>query len=169
MSKSISKVSKHISKAEFQKIFDEFQSYHGYMTKLFDKMTYAKPVTAGYLIRAEIPGFDNYIAISFIQNFNDEMPSRFCKAVGIKKVLTGGVRKLNKFIKEHGSLEKFESETILNSFKSRKEILKYFTILSDDAEKFVLKYDEFLDYIKAFENKIKKYYNNDNIKLVVIR
>lgn len=169
MSKSNSKFSKHITKTEFQKIFDEFQSYHGYMTKLFDKMTYKKPVTAGYLIRAEIPGFDNYIAISFIPNFNDEMSSRFCKAVGIKKVLTGGVRKLNKFIKDHGSLEKFESETILSSFKTSKEISKYFILISDDGEKFIKKYDEFLDYIKAFENKIKKYYNNDNIKLVVIR
>lgn len=136
------------------------------MTKLFDKFSKKEPVTAGYLFRAEIPEFDNYIAISFIDNYDDELSSRFCKAVGINKVITAGNRKLKKFIKTYGSLDNFKSESILNKFKSLEQIhSEYNNIVTDE---YLKKYSDFLDYVKAFEDKIKKYYDNKNVKIVVI-
>lgn len=162
------KFSKFINKDEFKNIFDEFQSQHGYMTKLFDKTNEVNYNPMGYIMRAEIPGYPGFIALTYI-NANEyeyehgKCSQRFIKAIGINKVLTGGQRKLKSYEKQFGSLAEFKSESILDEFKPVDRAKKEY------PEELIAYYIDLLDYIKAFENKIKKYYNGENIKIVVIK
>lgn len=158
---------KNVSNNEFENIFNEFSKNKGYMTKLLNKN---ENEVIGYLVRAEIPEFENFVAISFvpcpdIYKYNKKMNQRFTKCVAMNKVLNGGTRKLLKYIKEHGTVDSFESETILKNIIAPenlyKETLDYYK--SDNFS-----YEDIYNYIIAFENKIKTYYNNKNIKIVVI-
>jgi hypothetical protein len=150
---------KNISKEEYEKLFNEFSKNKGYLTKLMNKECND---ILGYLVRAEIPGFKDFIAISFEPIFNNR--PRFAKSIAINRVLTAGQRKLKRFMEESGDLNNFTSESILDSFDTPRE---YFESVPDD---FVIdNYAEIYEYISAFENKIKTYYNdNSNIKIVVI-
>ena len=83
-------------------------------------------------------------------------------------VLTAGERKLKQYIKENGSLDNFESESILDCFVSVDDFKTLIANYEDNAEEAVVMYAEYLDYIKAFENKIQKYYGDKEIKIVVV-
>lgn len=173
--KSNVKFARNVSKEQFQKLFDEFQSRHGYMTKLVEKFTLGEeePRIDGYLVRAEIPEYDNFVAITFISSENDiqrAKSSRFLKSIGMNVVLTAGERKLKQYIKENGSLDDFESESILDCFVSVEDFKElvandYFGNATDER---VALYAEYLAYIKAFENKIQKYYGDKEVKIVVV-
>jgi hypothetical protein len=171
--KSNVKFARNVSKEQFQKMFEEFQSRHGYMTKLVEKFTLGKeePCIDGYLVRAEIPEYDNFVAITFIRSENDVQrtkSARFLKSIGMNVVLTAGERKLKQYIKENGSLENFKSESILNCFVSVDEFKELIADCWNNADERVAMYAEYLDYIKAFENKIQKYYGDKEVKIVVV-
>ena len=172
--KSNVKFARNVSKEQFQKMFKEFQARHGYMTKLVEKFTLGKeePCIDGYLVRAEIPEYENFVAITFIRSDNDVQrtkSARFLKSIGMNVVLTAGERKLKQYIKENGSLENFKSESILKCFVSVDEfkelVAGYWENATDER---VALYAEYLDYIKAFENKIQKYYGDKEVKIVVV-
>lgn len=171
--KSNVKFARNVSKEQFQKMFDEFQARHGYMTKLVEKFTLGKeePHIDGYLVRAEIPEFDNFVAITFISADNDVQKTksaRFLKSIGMNVVLTAGERKLKQYIKENGTLDDFESESILDCFVSVEDFKELIASYDDNSEEAVVMYAEYLDYIKAFENKIHKYYGDKEVKIVVV-
>lgn len=171
--KSNVKFARNVSKEQFQKMFEEFQARHGYMTKLVEKFTLGKeePRIDGYLVRAEIPGYDNFVAITFISADNDVQKTksaRFLKSIGMNVVLTAGERKLKQYIKENGSLDDFESESILDCFVSVDDFKELIASYEDNSEESVEMYTEYLDYIKAFENKIQKYYGDKKVKIVVV-
>jgi hypothetical protein len=161
--KSAIKFSEFITKNEYQELFKQFQERKGYMTKLYDKFSDNKSAILGYLVRAEIPGFKDFIAVSAVGPKDDKSSQRFIKAVAINKVLTAGERVLKHFIKAGGKLENWKSMSITDFMDSVDHQKTRFN------EEYVQKYAELIDYIKAFENKIKKYYNNENIKIVVIK
>lgn len=173
--KSNVKFARNVSKEQFQKLFDEFQSRHGYMTKLVEKFTFGKeePRIDGYLVRAEIPEYDNFVAITFVSSDNDiqkTKSSRFLKSIGINVVLTAGERKLKQYIKKHGSLDNFESESILNCFVPVNEFKELIAsdYFDENVDEHVAMYAEYFEYIKAFENKIQKYYGDKKVKIVVV-
>ena len=167
--KSTVKFARNVTKEQFQKMFEEFQSRHGYMTKIVNNWIGNYSFIDGYLVRAEVPEYNNeYVAITFIHGDEDieiNKSARFLKSIGINTVLTAGKRKLDQFVKEHGSLDEFQSETILDYFASVDELKDIAGVREDidyDA------YAEYLNYIQAFENKIKKYYGDKEIKIVVV-
>lgn len=156
----------YVSKSEFNKTFDKFLSNKGYMTKLVNK---ANNEVCGYLIRVELPTNDKnnkVVAISFIENttINKILP-RTLKTIGINHTLIGGDRKLKKLLKSVGDISKIESETIISQFNPP-EILNEAQLNYFKNDEF--SYNDFYEYVIAFENKIKKYYNNDNIKIIVV-
>lgn len=169
--KSTVKFARNVTKEQFQKMFEEFQSRHGYMTKIVNNWCNEKPFIDGYLVRAEIPEYDNFVAITFIRSENDiqrTKSARFLKSIGMNVVLTAGERKLKQYIKENGSLENFKSESILNCFVSVDEFKELIADCWNDVDERVTMYAEYLDYIKAFENKIQKYYGDKEVKIVVV-
>lgn len=158
-------ITPYITKDEYQRIYNNFLNNKGYMTKLVNK---AMNDVAGYLIRAEIPTKSNeekVVAITFIPNIKFNAKPRFIKAVGINQVLVGGKRKLKKLLKKYGEIDKIESESIISSFISPEDLNSIQISYFKDSN---FSYNDFYNYIIAFENKIKKYYNNDNVKIIVI-
>lgn len=153
----------NMSKSEFNELYDEFLNSHGYMTKLVNKKFND---ISGYLIRSEIDTINDikFVAIGFQPEFTSNA-NRFTKALGINRVLTGGKRKLKQLLKTINA-EDIVSESILDKFKSPaqlKEIeLDYF-----QTENY--SYSDFYDYIKAFEHKIKKYYNDKKVITIVVK
>lgn len=158
---------KNVSNDEFESIFNKFSQNKGYMTKLLNKKDNE---VIGYLVRAEIPEFKNFVAISFVpcsntHKYNQKMNQRFTKCVAMNKVLNGGIRKLTKYIKANGNVDSFESETILQNIIAPEHLYED-TLNYYKGDNF--SYEDIYNYIIAFENKIKTYYNNKNIKIVVI-
>jgi hypothetical protein len=155
-----------VSKSEFNKTFDKFLSNKGYMTKLVNK---ANNDVCGYLIRVELPTNDNntkVVAISFIANTTiNKISPRTLKTIGINHTLIGGDRKLKKLLKSVGDISKIESESIISQFNPP-EFLNEAQLNYFKTNEF--SYNDFYEYVIAFENKIKKYYNNDNIKIIVV-
>jgi len=157
---------KNISKEEYQNLFEQFKKYNGYMTKLIDKRDNS---IIGYLTRSEIPGHKNFVAISFVPfsdyYYSSSRNTRFVKSIAMNKVLNAGTRKLQKFVEENGSIKNFESETILSKIISPEnldeETKEYYNYNGNT-------YNDIYNYIISFENKIKTYYNNKQIKIVVI-
>lgn len=173
--KSNVKFARNVSKEQFQKMFNEFQARHGYMTKLVEKFTLGKeePRIDGYLVRAEIPNYDNFVAITFVRSDDDiqkAKSSRFLKSIGINIVLTAGERKLKQYIKKYGSLDNFESESILNCFVTVNEFKELIAsdYFDENVDEHIAMYAEYFEYIKAFENKIQKYYGDKKVKIVVV-
>lgn len=161
------KVNKYVGKNQFKSLFDKFLNYHGYMTKLVNKATND---LSGYLLRAEIPlkNINNvpknnvYVAITFVPNNNIRNTPVFLKSVGINKVLVAGERKLKNYIKNNVELV---SDSILNYFKKPNELTeKELEMFKSEA----FNYNEFYNYIGAFENKTKSYYKNKNVVVFVV-
>ena len=152
----------NMSKSEFNELYNEFLRSRGYMTKLVNKKIND---VSGYLIRSEIDTINGikFVAIGFQSEFTFNA-NRFTKALGINRVLTGGKRKLKQLLKTINA-EDILSESILNKFKSPTELneleLDYFQ--TDDYS-----YSDFYNYIKAFEDKIKKYYNDEKVVILVV-
>lgn len=161
------KVNAYVGKDQFKSLFDRFLSYHGYMTKLVNK---ANNDLSGYLLRAEIPlkNIANvpknnvYVAITFVPNNNIRNTPVFLKSVGINKVLIAGERKLKNYIKNGIELV---SDSILNYFKKPSELTKEELKMFDNNE---FNYNEFYNYIGAFENKTKNYYKDKNVVVFVV-
>ena len=162
--KSETVFSLNITKNQYANVFDQFAEKNGYMTKLIDKFSQDEPITAGWLIRAEIPAYEKFIALTFAPNFTD-CSHRFNKACGINRVLTAGKRKLDKWVKKNGSIDNFVSESIMKYFVDVEDFEKEFSYTSAECKE---KYAEFIDYVKMFEAKIKKYYGDKEIKIVVV-
>jgi hypothetical protein len=156
---------KNISKEEYQSLFEQFKKHNGYMTKLIDKRDNS---IIGYLTRSEIPGHKNFVAISFVpfsDYYSSSRNTRFVKSIAMNKVLNAGTRRLQKFVEKNGSIKNFESETILSKIISPEnldeETKEYYNYNGST-------YNDIYNYIISFENKIKTYYNDKQIKIVVI-
>lgn len=156
------KINRYVTKETYQQLFNKFLDQHGYMTKLVNKATND---LSGYLLRAEIPTENSdtkYVALTFIPNNKYNSTPTFLKSVGINKVITAGFRKIKNAIKSN---TKLESDSLSNYFKAPAALsndeLKMF-----ESENF--SYNDFYNYILAFENKIKKYYKNQNVTLLVV-
>lgn len=162
------KITANITKDEYSKLYDVFLNAKGYMTKLINKGNNNEIV--GYLIRAEIPTNSKsnvFVALTFqpadysINYMTPATQARFNKAIGISRVLVGGKR----LLKRIKPLSKFKSQSILSNFISpdtvTEDVLDYFNNNG-------FNYNEFYNYIIAFENKIKKYYTGKNVKIVLV-
>jgi hypothetical protein len=165
--KSDTVFSLNITKNQYANVFDQFVEQRGYMTKLIDKFSWCAPITAGWLIRAEIPEYKDFIAITFAPNYIDRS-HRFNKARGINRVMTAGKRKLDKWVKKNGSTESFMSESIMDKSKYFITVDEFETEFPSASAEEKEKYKEFVDYILVFENKIQKYYGDKKVKIVVV-
>lgn len=170
-------VNKFVSKEQYKHIFDIFSSYHGYMTKLVNK---ANNELSGYLIRAEISIDDiifddsipsinlidkletKYVAITFVPYVNKKHSPNFLKSVGINRVLVAGTRKLKNIIKNNKPLV---NDSILNYFNKPTELSKDYLKLFESEH---FNYEQFYHYIEMFENKIKNYYKDKNVIILVV-
>ena len=127
-------VMKNITTDEYVVLYEDFQDRHGYMVKVLDKENNNKLL--GYFVRAEVGAYHGKpaVAIGFVPN-KDEMNTRFSKAIAIQSCLVGGGRKFIKILKG-------KTPNDANSLQYPERYSCYVR-----------------DYLAAFLNKIKKYYN----------
>lgn len=161
-----------ITKKEYQNLFNKFQSNHGYMSKLVNKST---NVICGYLVRSEIsdkkiPGGKTLIAISYHPLSEKIAPgsrinAKFEKAIAMNKVMIGGKRAVNQWLKNNNSLDNIPEESICKYFKNPKEDPEFVESLK---KYYGFDYQEFYNYVISFENKIKKYYGDKEITIIVV-
>jgi hypothetical protein len=168
-----------ITKAEYLRVVDKFQDMHGYMTKLCYRGQDARgrdtSFVTGYLTRVEVPnknfGTDKkvvvitYHPIAESELTSGRVDSRFNKAIAMNKAMSRGIRKIKKYIKENGSLADLESGSIIHAFRSPEEIPDQ---VLETWKNSGFDYKEYYNYIQVFENKIKKYYNDNEVLIVVV-
>lgn len=161
-----------ITKTEYQKLFNKFQDVHGYMSKLVNK---GSNIICGYLVRSEIsdkriPEGKTLIAISYHPLHDNpaagaRINARFEKAIAMNKVMIGGKRAVNQWLKDHESLENISSGSVCQYFRDPDSDPEF---VENIKKYYNFDYREFYNYIISFENKIKKYYNDKEITIIVV-
>lgn len=141
MSKIVPKL--NITKQEYQELYDEFLTAKGYMTKLVNK---TDNQVKEYLVRCEVDTINNIVVVALHTETLWPIHPRYIKAKAINTVMYGGKRKLKRLLKDN-SIENIQSENISNVYKDG--LIK--------------------DYVKAFEDKIKKYYNDKKVITIVVK
>lgn len=153
----------------YAKMYDEFQMSGGLITKIMDEGGGIR----GYLTRVELPQSTpehKFVAISYTDRFRDtsthisNMNMTELKMIAMKKVTVAGERRLKRLLKTKKKNEiKSESIDIISSSLCA-------TIFYDDYFSFRYVVNA-IDYFKAFENKIYKYYKNvpkEKITVIVV-